>query len=75
MKTLKCDHCGDGTLRLKACRGCLDRYYCSKYCQKRAWNKWHRTQCKKNWIKLLDQMEKQKAFPIAHKEWTDNIIH
>ena len=30
---------------LKLCSGCKSVYYCSKYCQKRNWNKVHRNEC------------------------------
>lgn len=42
-----CNHCGSSReLRLKACEGCYNAYYCNKDCQQSDWNTGgHRDEC------------------------------
>eukprot|EP01084_Bolivina_argentea_P232419 391732_1 len=42
----KCNYCGH-TEKLRACMGCCNVFYCSKYCQKRDWKYKHRIYCDK----------------------------
>ncbi|KAK4163361.1 hypothetical protein QBC43DRAFT_355110 [Cladorrhinum sp. PSN259] len=43
-----CDECGqgEGGATVKACSGCLVAGFCGKKCQKAAWNKFHKDECK-----------------------------
>eukprot|EP01083_Nonionella_stella_P014315 40231_1 len=42
-----CDNSKREFEQLRLCKGCKVTYYCSKYCQKSSWSKWHAQDCKK----------------------------
>ena len=55
-----CERCGkyrnEGGIKLKACKGCMNTFYCNKYCQKRHW-KLHKDECNKTWINLYPALK------------------
>ena len=43
-----CDECGKTELELKKCAQCKRKQYCSRACQRDAWKKGHKEECKKS---------------------------
>eukprot|EP01084_Bolivina_argentea_P053108 97499_1 len=47
----RCDYCGVTGKKLRSCKGCAIRFYCSRICQKMDWKiENHRAKCSKFWI-------------------------
>eukprot|EP01083_Nonionella_stella_P128776 390282_1 len=45
---MRCINCGANG-KLRTCKGCMKRAYCSKYCQKYHWKYDHRYNCDRTW--------------------------
>eukprot|EP01084_Bolivina_argentea_P108916 194664_1 len=53
---LRCSHCQHTMSRIKVCKACGNKYYCSRKCQKRSWSKEHRIQCNGQWKSCWERM-------------------
>lgn len=70
---LRCDQCGlecsklccTHRLRILPCSGCLKVWYCSKRCQKKAWNRSHRKHCSKAFVGFKQKLKFARQSPLV----------
>ncbi len=55
IRRLTCSNCKGTDGKLRVCKGCMKMVYCSVLCQKKHWNRIHRTKCGKlSHFKMLE---------------------
>lgn len=59
-----CDHCCTLCYTLMPCYGCLTALYCSEECRQRAFDEYHKYECKIITRSIAEMLERKDLFPL-----------